>query len=126
MWSIFILILTGVPGTALPKIGNFWDWMRPDKVIHILLFGVFFYLLSKGTAKKIGAVKLAIKRILALLLIGIVFAALTEILQAKLFIHRNGSLYDFIANVIGCLIGLSIYLILTKKKQIKLETNKIF
>jgi len=120
LWSIIILILSGVPGNMIPKVENFWSWLRPDKIMHIFLYGVFFYLLLNSVAKHLNTAVLGIKRLIILLTIGIIFAALTEILQAKIFINRDGSLYDFIANMIGCLAGLTIYLVTSKKKHIKL------
>jgi len=119
LWSIIILILSGVPGNMFPKVDNFWNWLRLDKIIHIFLYGVFFSLLLKSTAKQLNTAVLGIMHILILLTVGIIFAGLTEILQAIMFINRDGSLYDFIANVIGCLAGLTIYLVISKKKHIK-------
>lgn len=118
-WSIIILILTGIPGSALPKVGNLWDWIRPDKMAHFFLFAIFLYLLIKSRARHLQPKKLPIKNILLLFLVGIVFASLTEILQEKLFINRNGNLYDFVADAIGCLAGMAIYLIAAKKKMLK-------
>jgi len=120
LWSIIILILSGIPGNIFPKVDNLWNWLRPDKIIHIFLYGVFFYLLLNSTAKQLNTAFLGVKHILILLTVGIIFAALTEILQAKIFINRDGSLYDFIANMIGVLAGLTIYLVTSKKKHIKL------
>ena len=120
LWSIIILILSGVPGNMIPNVGSFWNWLRPDKIVHIFLYGVFFYLLLKSTANQLGTAFLKIKQVVILLTVGIMFAALTEILQAKIFINRDGSVYDFIANMIGCLAGLIIYLGISKKKHIKL------
>jgi VanZ family protein len=120
VWSILILILSGIPGNQLPRVGKFWEQFSPDKIVHLFLYAIFFYLLIKSTVKHKGDKGLAQRTIFYLLLIGIIFASFTEILQASIFINRTGSIYDFIANTIGCLIGLTIYLVLTKKKQIKL------
>ncbi len=119
IWSMIILIITGIPGTVIPKVGNLWDWFGLDKLAHFFLFTTFFYLLIRSSSKQLQLKKLPVKIIFYLFLIGIIFAGLTEVLQDKLFINRNGSLYDFIANVIGCMAGLAIYLVPTKKKQIK-------
>lgn len=120
LWSIIIIILSGIPGNMMPKVGDFWNLFKPDKIIHVFLYGIFFYLLLRCTAKQLRITVLEVKQILILLTVGIIFAALTEVLQAKIFINRDGSLYDFIANMIGCLAGLTIYLVISKKKHIKL------
>ncbi len=114
------MALSGIPGNVLPDVGNFWQWLRPDKIVHLFLYAVFVYLLINNTSKYLGAPKLPAKYLTALLLIGIIFGALTEILQVVAFVNRSGSFFDFLANFIGCLSGLGIYLITTKKIQRKI------
>ncbi len=118
-WSLIILILTGIPVAEMPKVGNLWDWIGSDKLAHFFLFAIYFYLLIKSTSKQLKLERLPVSVLIYLLLIGIIFAGLTEVLQDTLFINRNGNIYDFVANVIGCMAGLTIYLMATKKKQIK-------
>lgn len=47
---------------------------------------------------------------------GIAFGALTEYLQFVLDINRSGNIYDFIANAVGCLFGIIVFLIAGRKK----------
>ena len=44
VWAIMILFLTGMPGTYFPKVATFWEWLSPDKLIHIFIFGVQSFL----------------------------------------------------------------------------------
>ena len=117
------MILSGTPGDFMPEVGSFLDWLRPDKVVHIILYAVFFYLLIDASVKQFVISKLGAKHLILLLLIGIMFGAITEILQAKVFVNRHGSVYDFLANIIGCLVGLAIYSYKVKKKSRKI-TNQ--
>lgn len=50
------------------------------------------------------------------LLFGIVFGLFTEIIQMIEILRRNGNIYDFIADIIGCMLGISLYLWVFKKK----------
>lgn len=55
--------------------------------------------------------------------IGIVYGALTEIMQETLIPTRTGSVYDWIADIIGCLFGAIIaYFFLRDRNNFKNET----
>ena len=51
--------------------------------------------------------------------ISAAYGALTEILQAYIFKGRYGSIYDFFADVTGCVLGIFIFKIIFRKKMIK-------
>ena len=49
-------------------------------------------------------------------LISVLYGALTELLQIYIFIGRYGSIYDFCADVIGCVLGIFIFRLIFRKK----------
>lgn len=116
-WAIMILFLTGLPGTYFPKVSTFWEWLSPDKIIHIFIFGVqsFLVLFAFRTQYLLGTYRLVY--IAILVSITILFALLTEVLQVYVFVGRNGNVYDFIADILGVFVGLLAYFLLYKKKE---------
>jgi len=46
LWGVIILIITGIPGNYFPKVTTFWDWLSPDKIVHLFLFSIFVLLLN--------------------------------------------------------------------------------
>ncbi len=56
---------------------------------------------------------------LVTLFIAISYGAFTEVLQTYVFKGRCGSVYDFLADVIGCVLGIFIFKIIFRKKMIK-------
>jgi len=116
VWALIILLLTGLPGTYFPTVISFWDWLSPDKVVHIFIFLVqtFLILVAFRTQYLLGNRRL----VYTWLLISIVtvFAFLTEVLQSYVFIGRDGNAYDFIADFIGVLVGYLAYNLYFKKK----------
>ena len=116
--AIFIMVLMGLPGKCFPTVVNFWDWIGPDKIVHLLLFAFFAFITPWGYRKKILSVNDSRKRKVFLLsfLLTISFGALTEILQKYLFVNRYGSIYDFFADAIGCLLGTLVFFLFIKKK----------
>lgn len=117
IWGVFIIILTGIPGNAFPKIPTFIEWLGPDKVIHVIIYSIFGYLLHSGFVKQFSEKKKRYIIILHSLIVGSLFGAITEIMQYYIFIGRNGNIFDFCANVFGCLIGISIYYLRYSKKN---------
>ncbi len=123
IWALIILLLTGLPGTYFPEIQTFWDWLSPDKVVHVCIFTVqmFLVLIAYRTQYLSGNTRL-INTLLIILLVT-VYALLTEVLQAYVFIGRDGNLYDFLADFVGILIGLLVFNLYKKKN---LSKNKRF
>lgn len=115
LWAIFILILCGIPGERIPEL-DFWKWLRPDKVVHLVLFGMQTFLAIRSFHTQTTFSFLRKHSLLLAVLISIFYGVLVEVLQAKVFIHRSGDFRDAIANSIGAFLGLWIYLKLQKPK----------
>ena len=116
--SIFIMVIMGLPGNYFPKVVSFWDWLGPDKVIHLIVFGMLSYSMLWGYRKKIMShdVQYIKKSFLLTLLLSVSYGALTELMQKYVFINRFGSIYDFIADAIGCVLGAIVFFLYFKKK----------
>lgn len=108
LWALLILILCGLPGTSFPRL-SFLDWLRPDKIVHLILFGVQSYLFILGFIKQDRYSSLQSHAERYGVLSSIAYGCLIEILQATIFIGRSGDVRDAIADALGALIGLYIY-----------------
>lgn len=115
-WTIVILLLTILPGNYFPKVPSFMDLFSPDKLVHFFIFGLLtiFAIFSFGKQYTISVLR-SYKTIFALIY-SISLGGVTEILQSFMNWGRYGSIYDFIANTIGCFIGVWVFRILNKKK----------
>ena len=109
LWAILILVLTGLPGNYFPKVPTVWDLLEPDKIVHLIIFLVFTLLLSYALIHG----NVFSPRIFSVLVTGtgIIFGGVTELLQAYVFIWRQASVYDFIADAAGSFAG---YLLFNK------------
>jgi len=107
IWAVLILILCAVPGSSLPK-NHFFNIPNFDKIVHACLYiPLAFFLgaefdLSKKTILKLSGPLLT-------MLIVALYGALIEFLQETIFINRSADVIDFLSDVIGGLIGLTIY-----------------
>jgi VanZ family protein len=108
LWGLFLVLLHVIPGNVFPRIPHYLDLLKPDKLLHAALFAVFVFLLA-GAFRKEGSPSL-LRRYpaLAAVITALLFGAILELVQHYLIPNRFGSVYDEIANAVGCLAGLLI------------------
>jgi len=116
VWALIVLILCGIPGNDLPKL-TFLEWLNPDKIVHLILFGTQSFLLIHGFQKQISYSFLNRNSISASIIITVLFGCLVEVLQDQIFINRSGDFRDAIANAIGAFTGWWFY-----RKKFKVKT----
>lgn len=116
VWALIILILCGVPGEKLPEL-SFLQWLKPDKIAHIVMFGVQSFLLMRGFERQTKFPFLARNVVSTSIIISIVFGCVVEVLQDHLFIQRSGDVRDAIANSLGAFTGWWFY-----RKKLKLKS----
>lgn len=104
-WAAMILLISGLPGDLVNQKIDFLEWLRPDKIVHIILFGVLAVLILWGISKQYPYGKSRFRYIGAVLLVGTVFGVVTEALQRFVFVGRSGNIFDLAADFIGCLCG---------------------
>ena len=119
--ALVILVLTGLPGSCFPRVKPIFGF---DKVVHLLMYAGFVFAIlwgyrepfkEKGKAYRQKAIGMA-------LAIGAVYGVLTEIMQETVVPGRTGSVYDWIADLVGCILGAIIaYFLLRDRNNLKNE-----
>lgn len=113
-WFIFILLVTFLPVSGGRKIVLF---NHADKIIHLCLFLVFSIFLVSD-ARKLFHTSLIDKNVtMIVILTGIITGLFTELVQYYLIAARSGSVLDFIADIVGILVGLSLYIMVASKSK---------
>ena len=106
IWALFILVICALPGSQFQEAKH--EYL--DKIIHLVLFGFLFILLTTGFIKQQSfpflrsGVKLKVWVGCAL------YGALIELLQGTVFIERSIEFGDILANMIGATVGLGAFL----------------
>ena len=116
VWALFVLLLTGLPGDVFPKIDNFWDWLEPDKLVHLFIFGILSFLILYGHREQYFQRKNRYLLISSAVLISALYGFITEVLQRFVFIGRSGNVYDFLADTVGSFIGWMVFYFIFRKK----------
>jgi len=112
LWMGVILLLTGLPGNSFPKVSKWMDVFQPDKLIHIAMFFPFAWFWQSYFWHT------NLKRSSAIIIVsffGIVYASLTEILQHYVFIGRSANIPDAIADIIGVVLSILAFTIISRR-----------
>ncbi len=88
-WALFILILTGFPGNQIPKIPTFLEWLSPDKIVHVVIFGILSYLVLYGNRQQYLKSKHRSYFVVVAIVMSTLYGLITELLQFYVFIGRN-------------------------------------
>jgi len=124
IWTILIALLTLIPGNYIPKVTTFFNWLGPDKLVHLFIFGVYAYLLVEGLHRQTLVVITHEKALLSSLLLGMVFATFTEVMQRFVIPGRNGNYFDFLADLLGLALGSMIWSIIRRNDKKNLSESK--
>jgi len=93
-YVIAILVVSTIPGGAIPKLKIF----SFDKILHIIEYFILAFL-------AINALKIvSTKAVILIVIIGIAYGGFNEIWQGAVA-GRYASIYDAIANGIGMILG---------------------
>ena len=97
-WTALIASTCLMPASAF-KVFTFDSIFQLDKILHLTLSYVFIVLWS--LVSKVNTVR----QKCILLIVGIAYGVLIELLQATMPLGRSYELDDIIANTIGCVLG---------------------
>ena len=109
-----ILLLTGLPGSYFPHVKPV---IGIDKVVHVLMYAGFTFASLWGYREPYQERGRAYRRkaLWLVLTIGIAYGALTEIMQETLIPGRTGSIYDWIADITGSVLGIVVFFFYQQK-----------
>ncbi len=119
IWAIILFVLSAVPGNVFPEIKSFWDWLGPDKIVHLIFYGILCFLLMQSFSMHYELSLYPYSIIIGTFFIGTIFGLIIEVMQNFVFTGRNGNPFDFIANMIGCILGIIAFWFIRRKKYLK-------
>jgi VanZ family protein len=114
IWAIIVAFILFTSGDEIPKF-KLLDLYGIDKLIHIILFMVFQFLLLFDSLNSMHFLNL--RKIVLLVFIAIIYAGSSEIIQLIFIEKRQGSVFDFIADMVGVSLAYVIYLVYKRTKD---------
>jgi VanZ family protein len=110
IWLLIMTYLLFSPSSGLPKGGHI-NIPHADKAVHLAMFGIlsFVYLFDSFRYRRKYR-----KTILNITLICVLIGISSELIQHAFIPGRNGNIYDFLADIIGLLLGIAIFGLIRK------------
>jgi VanZ family protein len=112
LWAVFIFVLTSIPGSAVPDVGDVPS--GTDKLVHAVIYGVLGFLTARSLWEPAGG-RPRWHYLLALL--GIAVLALLDELHQTFIPGRDMDFADWVADVVGAAIGLSAGVLLRRRER---------
>ena len=112
-----IAALSLLPPNDLPHIQLFYG---ADKVIHFMMYFMFSMLFSWTLRTEMNYL-----RIFFIVLVTVGWGVLMEFLQLDMHMGRSFSWYDALANTIGVVFGILIYVLISRKSALDLQSRSV-
>lgn len=109
-WFLLMNILFFLPGSALPK-EHWLANMHIDKWVHVGLFAMLIFLVCSAFNFLLS------KRLWMVLVAAIVYGFLVEVVQKLWVPNRSFDMYDVLADTVGSVLGLFVWLRVHKKNK---------
>ncbi|MFT3902241.1 MAG: VanZ family protein [Niabella sp.] len=97
-------ILLTLPGSDLPDVGSWSQYVQLDKWVHIVMFAGLVWLFCRWRALSHGQMP-GVKMFLLIMLAVFVYGFGMEFVQKYFIPNRSFDMHDVMADGIGCLLG---------------------
>lgn len=114
LWAIIIAGLYLAPGKDMPNM-EFWDFLQFDKVGHLAVFCLLTLFLKVGFKRQSAFPKLQNRSSLWALMFAVPYGGILEFIQGTISPDRHSDVFDFGANVVGCILGIVIYRLIYRR-----------
>ncbi len=115
-WGIFVFVLSVIPGKDFPSIPNWGSLLSLDKIVHMIFYGLLTLLILHSKRKTTN------RAVPLLFAVGtVVFSSsygwFLEWFQGAYCSDRMSDVMDGIANTVGAVLGLLIFLYFQQKNR---------
>jgi VanZ family protein len=110
LWTLVILVFCNIDLSGPANSGFFFEGF--DKMAHLGFFFVLTLLLFYGKIKYQHNYNFRSLTILKIILITAIIGGGIELLQWKIFTYRSADWWDFACDMLGCLMGVTSYVLL--------------
>lgn len=117
-FTLVILFLSFVPPAGLRKLPPI-HILNFDKVVHMLLYSILTAIIIYDLKNKISGSATRKTLLSAIFLYTVIFGGIVEIMQEKWFYPRSAEWIDWVADILGSLIGI---LVMYLFKQFSLKS----
>lgn len=115
-WGIFVFVLSVLPGKDFPSIPDWGSLLSLDKIIHMIFYGLLTLLILRGKRKTTNS---AVSPLFAVstAVFSSAYGWFLEWFQSAYCTDRMSDIMDGIANTVGAVLGLLIFLYFQQKNR---------
>jgi VanZ family protein len=110
LWALIILVLSGYPGNKIPEL----PVLQIDKIVHAFMYAVLAICMAIPSTQQFFIKNKRWSIRWKIILFGVFYGGLMEVLQTNIYINRSGNWYDFLANTLGAILGILFFPYLLK------------
>jgi len=114
LWAVIIASLYLAPGKDMPKM-ELWDFLQFDKIGHLAVFSLLTLFLKVGFKRQTAYPRLQNRSSIWALMIAVPYGGVLEFIQGTISPDRYSDVFDFGANVVGCIVGIVIYRLIYRR-----------
>ena len=118
IFSVIIISLTAFPGNKMPSL-DIMGLLSFDKLAHMFCFGALCVFAAGGLVKYLHFSFLRKHALTWSVLYCVFLGGATEVSQAFLAIHRTGDWIDFLADCLGIVLGVLVFLFIYTRKPLE-------
>lgn len=111
LWAVVTLVLCNIDLSKASHTSGFF-FTGFDKLAHLGFFYVLTILLFYGKIKYQHNYSFRSLTIFKIIMISVIIGGGIELLQWKMFTYRSAEWWDFVCDMIGCLMGVFSYVLL--------------
>lgn len=116
LWLILLIALSLAPGDEMPQ--HVVSLFAFDKLMHWFFYGMLTHLWLVGLKKQYVYSWLKRKALLVVVLGVIVLGVIIELIQGSVISGRYFEIWDILANIIGCLMGILLFRFIYGKESL--------
>ncbi|MFM9142896.1 MAG: hypothetical protein ACKOPP_02740 [Bacteroidota bacterium] len=105
LWSVAMGVLMFVRGSGYPSL----SFSGTDLLVHVSLFGFWAFLTAQGLYKQAHWPALRFYRGFAVVILGVLWAVVLELVQGFLLWERSAGVDDYVADIVGISVGLFVF-----------------
>lgn len=112
IWTVVIIVLSTIPGNKIPQLN--WDFFSPSSIAHFVMYcGLAVLMLFGFQNQKMNTFNIRVY--LWVIVVGIGFGTLLEIIQGLFVYRRYFDVKDIILNSVGTIFGVIVYRLIGSK-----------
>lgn len=114
-WAVIISVLSFMPANDLSS-QKWFDFEHQDKILHLLFYGVFSFLLFRSISYYFNKSKLVWLIYLLTFLVILFYGLIIEIIQDRFTASRQGDILDMVFNLTGYFVAMALFLLIPALK----------